>query len=110
MIASGVARFTADIDATVWGDELDLAMLSASLGGQSILPRIEDAVAFARRSRVLLLRHDPTGVPIDVSIAALPFEDESGWLSRSNSPASRFESSDPKISSSIRSSPLGRRT
>lgn len=36
--------------------------------------RVEDARAFARRSRVLLLR-TPHGVGIDISLGALPFEE-----------------------------------
>ena len=36
--------------------------------------RIPDAVEFAHRSRVLLLRSEQ-GIPIDISLAALPFEE-----------------------------------
>jgi predicted nucleotidyltransferase len=39
-------------------------------------PRISDAVAFADENQVLLMRHDATGVDIDVSRAWLPFEIE----------------------------------
>ncbi|MEX2284536.1 MAG: hypothetical protein WEE89_18755 [Gemmatimonadota bacterium] len=38
-------------------------------------PRIENARAFALKHRVLLLSTE-TGVPIDVALAALPFESE----------------------------------
>lgn len=41
-----------------------------------IHPRIDDALAFARRTQVLLLRHRPTGVNVDLSLAWLPFEEE----------------------------------
>ncbi len=39
--------------------------------------RIKDALDFARKNRVLLLRHTKTGVSIDLSFGALPFEEES---------------------------------
>jgi hypothetical protein len=37
-------------------------------------PRIDDARAFAQANQVLLLRHAPSGVDVDVSLAWLPFE------------------------------------
>jgi hypothetical protein len=39
-------------------------------------PRIDDPLGFAATTRVLLLRHAPTGIDADVSFGALPFEDE----------------------------------
>jgi predicted nucleotidyltransferase len=41
-----------------------------------IEPRTPDALDFAKISRVLLLRHEPTQVELDVSFATLPFERE----------------------------------
>jgi hypothetical protein len=41
-----------------------------------IVPRIDDALAFAAESQVLLSRHAETGVDIDVPLAWLPFEME----------------------------------
>ncbi len=75
-IAQGVRRTTTDIDATVRGAGLDLARLVRRFSRQGIRPRIGDAVAFARRSQVLLLVHAPTGVELDVSLAWLSFEHE----------------------------------
>jgi hypothetical protein len=40
-----------------------------------IVTRIPNALEFAIQSRVLLLRHETSGVPIDVSMGALPFEE-----------------------------------
>jgi hypothetical protein len=37
---------------------------------------IPDAADFARKNRVLLLRHSPTEIDIDVSLGILPFEEE----------------------------------
>jgi len=74
VILHGVPRLTRDIDATVSGSGLDLDTLLVALKGHGIAPRIADAVAFARTSQVLLLRHEPTGVDVDLSLAWLPFE------------------------------------
>jgi hypothetical protein len=74
VIARGVPRTTRDIDATVMGADLDLDELVAGLARHAIVPRIDDAVAFARRHQVLLMRHAPDGVDIDLSLAWLPFE------------------------------------
>lgn len=38
--------------------------------------RIDDPLGFAARSHVLLLRHRPTSLQIDVSLGGLPFEEE----------------------------------
>ncbi len=76
VIARGVPRLTRDVDAAVMGEATDLDQLLAALATQAIRPRIEDAIAFARESLVLLLRHEPSGVDVDVSLAWLPFEVE----------------------------------
>ncbi len=69
----GEPRFTRDIDVTLlcpFGneDEMSVPLLESGYRG-----RIPDAREFARRSRVLLLEA-PNRVPIDVALAALPFE------------------------------------
>ena len=66
-------RYTQDIDAVVWVDDADRAALLAAAADFGIRPRIDDALGFAGRSRVLLLSHD-NGVPLDVSCGTLPFE------------------------------------
>lgn len=76
VIARGVPRQTIDIDATVAAADLDLDKAVATLAAHQITPRMEDALAFARERQVLLLRHDPTGTPLEVSLAWLPFEME----------------------------------
>jgi predicted nucleotidyltransferase len=75
-IARGVPRDTVDIDAAVWAEGLDIAALVRVLAAQDIVPRIPDAEAFAEAHQVLLLRHAPTGTPLEVSLAWLPFERE----------------------------------
>jgi hypothetical protein len=69
----GAARFTRDVDLSLWSgfgreDDYILPLLAAGYGG-----RIEDAAGFARRNRVLLITA-PNSVPVDIALAALPFE------------------------------------
>jgi hypothetical protein len=40
----------------------------------SIVPRIENPLDFARRSRVLLMRHVDSGIDLDVTFGGLSFE------------------------------------
>jgi hypothetical protein len=76
VIALGYPRVTTDIDATmaVPLDALDDVLARFERFG--FLPRIDDATGFARTSHVLLMKHAASGVPVDVSIAMLPFEEE----------------------------------
>jgi hypothetical protein len=73
-ISRGVRRLTTDIDATVRGDAVTIDGLLAELARHAIRPRIDDAAAFAEENLVLLLRHTPTGVDLDVSLAWSAFE------------------------------------
>lgn len=72
----GQARYTADIDAVALLalDQIPSFLEVAAQVG--LVPRIEDALIFARRSRVLLLKHVPSDVEVDVSLGILPFEIE----------------------------------
>ena len=72
----GRARTTLAVDVLIWLDERAWPAFVRGLHAHAVEPRIEGALEFARRSRVLLLRHAPTGVPIDISLGALPFEKE----------------------------------
>lgn len=76
VIALGIPRLTVDIDATLAAARLDVERLVDSLARQGITPRIPDAVAFARQRHVFLGVHEPSGTPVDVSLAWLPFEEE----------------------------------
>lgn len=76
VIARGVPRHTDDVDATIQAEGLDLENLLAALADEGIVPRIPDALEFARRRQVLLLRHEPSDTEIEVSLAWLPFEIE----------------------------------
>ncbi len=74
VIARGVPRATRDVDITLELGTLRLEALVTLLGEHNLSPRIDGAVRFAREHHVLLLRHDQTGIDIDVSLASLPFE------------------------------------
>ena len=76
VIARGVRRFTTDIDAAVRGDAIRPATLLEVFRKHGIVPRIRDALSFADANLVLLLRHDKTGVDLDVSFAWSGFEHE----------------------------------
>jgi hypothetical protein len=81
MIIGGVAasilgqpRLTQDVDALAILPEADWADAVATAASHGILPRIENPLDFARRSRVLLMRHAPSGINIDLTFGRLSFE------------------------------------
>jgi predicted nucleotidyltransferase len=74
VITRGVPRLTRDVDVTIAGAGVGLADLLDRLRKHRLVPRIEGAAEFAAAHQVLLLRHEPSGVDVDVSIAWLPFE------------------------------------
>lgn len=69
----GEPRFTRDVDLSLlcpYGGEDDMAGLLLD----AFRPRIPDARAFAIENRVLLLESND-GVPLDIALAAIPFEE-----------------------------------
>ena len=81
MIIGGVAasvlgqpRLTQDIDALATLPEADWANAVSTAAGHGILPRIENPLDFARRSRVLLMRHAASAINIDLTFGRLSFE------------------------------------
>jgi predicted nucleotidyltransferase len=76
VIARGVVRQTDDVDATVWAEGAPLAELIEKLREEGITGRIPDLEAFARDRQVLLLRHEDSRTPMEVTLAWLPFERE----------------------------------
>ena len=83
MIIGGIAasilgrpRATRDIDALAVAPEDQWTRLLGSSKTHGILPRIENVQEFARRTRVLLLRHIESGIDIDIILSGLPFEAE----------------------------------
>jgi hypothetical protein len=81
MVIGGVAssllgqpRLTQDVDALAILPEEEWAQALSNAARYGILPRIEGPLDFARRSRVLLLRHVESGIDIDVTFGGLSFE------------------------------------
>jgi Nucleotidyl transferase of unknown function (DUF2204) len=81
MVIGGVAasvlgqpRLTQDVDALAILPEADWANAVSAGAPHGILPRIESALDFARRSRVLLMRHAASGIDIDLTFGRLSFE------------------------------------
>ncbi len=72
----GAPRYTADIDAVflMHSDEIPGFLDVAAKYG--IGPRMENVEDFARKNRILLLRHIKSGIDIDLSMGMLPFEYE----------------------------------
>jgi hypothetical protein len=81
MIVGGIAasilgrpRATRDIDTLAVVPDDQWTRLVGSAQAHGILPRIENPVEFARRTRVLLMRHTESAIDIDVILSGLPFE------------------------------------
>ena len=72
----GRPRFTADVDAVFLLSTNDISQFVKLAQAEDIFPRIPEAEDFARKNRVLLMRHKPTETDIDISLGILPFEEE----------------------------------
>jgi hypothetical protein len=72
----GRPRITKDVDAVVLADDVGWPRALDSAARYGLVPRIDNALDFASRSRMLLLRHEKSGVEVDVSLGGLPFERE----------------------------------
>ena len=72
----GKPRFTADVDAVFLLSIRDIPHFIKLAQVENISPRIQNAEEFARKNRILLLKHDPTETDIDISLGILPFEEE----------------------------------
>lgn len=72
----GHPRYTRDLDALVVADELQWPKFLGEAKACGIAARVPDALEFARASRMLLMQHNPSGIPLDISLGALDFEVE----------------------------------
>ncbi len=70
----GEPRETVDVDLTLLTGFSDEARFISMLTAR-FKPRVQDAAAFARTSRVLLLATD-SGVGLDIALGGLPFEED----------------------------------
>ena len=70
----GRPRATQDVDALVLvSDAQEFLEVGSKHGFRA---RIADPAGFAAESRMLLLRHESSGINVDISMADLPFEEE----------------------------------
>jgi len=70
----GRPRLTKDVDVVVLADDASWGALVQAGAEHGLRPRISDALAFAKKTRVLLLVHEPSKIEVDVSFGMLPFE------------------------------------
>jgi predicted nucleotidyltransferase len=70
----GRPRLTRDIDALAILPEDAWSQAVKAAAQFGIVPRIDDALTFARQSRVLLMRHSASAIDLDITIGGLPFE------------------------------------
>lgn len=72
----GRPRATRDVDALVLLNEDRWEEFLASGERFGFQARRLDAIAFARKVRVLLVHHRPSGIDVDITMGLLPFEEE----------------------------------
>jgi hypothetical protein len=72
----GRPRFTRDVDALVLLAEERWHEFLSEGENHNFTPRIDDALKFAQKSRVLLVRHSPSDIDVDIAFALLPFEEK----------------------------------
>ncbi|MBI1794648.1 MAG: nucleotidyltransferase [Chloroflexi bacterium] len=72
----GKARYTEDLDAMFLLSTQEIPRLLEAAKGEGIEPRIANAAEFAKKSRVMLLKHVISNTNIDISLGVLPFEQE----------------------------------
>lgn len=73
---TALPRVTKNIDAVILFDTDLLEPFLERAAAYGFVARINDAADFARRRRIILLEHRPTGVNVDLSCGVLPFEKE----------------------------------
>lgn len=72
----GRPRLTRDVDAMVMLDEGKWGEFLSAGERLGFVPRLPDPLEFARKARVLLVRHEATGIDVDVVFGGLRFEEE----------------------------------
>jgi hypothetical protein len=72
----GRPRLTRDVDALVLVSESHWAEFMGKGVKHGFTPRRDDVLAFAQETRVLLLRHQESGIDVDIVFGSLPFEKE----------------------------------
>ena len=79
----GRPRYTNDVDIVILDLDDRIQAMVARMKKFDMEPRISDYEKFAAESRMLLMRHVPSGINIDISMGLLPFERDAVSRSRS---------------------------
>jgi len=72
----GKPRLTVGVDALLLMTAEQIPEVLKTAREEGLIPRIDNADDFAKKQRVLLLRHQDSGTPIDILLGILPFEEE----------------------------------
>ena len=72
----GRPRLTEDVDVLVLLEREGWSSFLAAGPAFGFFPRVDDALGFAEESRVLLVSHRPSRIPIDIVLGALALEEE----------------------------------
>lgn len=72
----GRPRATRDVDAVILLDENGWKTFLEAGARFGFKPRHRDSLDFAKQARVLLVRHETSGIDTDISLGMLPFEQE----------------------------------
>jgi len=72
----GRPRITDVIDAVILAERRSPQELIDTARRFGFIPRLENAAEFAINNRILLLMHEGDGIPVDVALGILPFEEE----------------------------------
>jgi hypothetical protein len=72
----GKPRFTVDLDAMFLASIKDVPHIIELAKSVGIEPRTDKVEEFAKKNRVLLMRHTASGANIDISLGILLFEEE----------------------------------
>ncbi len=70
----GRPRTTGDVDVLIMLEEEFWKTFLNQGEKYNFFPRISEPLEFARQSRILLLKHKPSAIDVDISFAVLPFE------------------------------------
>lgn len=83
MIIGGIAvgllgkpHLTVDIDVVFLLSLDDIPLLLQNAEAEGFEPRMDAVEQFARKTRVVLLKHIASNINVDISLGVLPFEEE----------------------------------
>ena len=72
----GRPRLTRDVDLVILIEEDNWEHFLASGSKFGFQPRLPNAIAFAKKARMLLVQHQLSAIDVDIALGSLPFEDE----------------------------------